>query len=314
MNDGDKRPGLGEAAEWYFRRDAGPLSPADEVAFKRWLAAPENRAAFEEIDSTWADLSLIPRPASAAARQRPTVWSGVCRHAMSAAAAIAIIFAIGYGLDLPMRLQADAYTATGETRTVALDDGSSVILNTASAIAVDYSRSVRRVRLLRGEAVFTVAKDASRPFLVDADGGEARALGTAFAVRRNDGGATVTVIESRVGVSYPRGISPGVELSPGEAVRYSTAGLGRVRAVDADTETAWRRGKLIFVDRPLGSVVAELNRYHSGRIQITDDSIGGHLVSGVFDTGDSVRALDAIESSLGLHSTRVTNYLILLHR
>jgi transmembrane sensor len=233
---------------------------------------------------------------------------------MSAAAAIAIIFAIGYGLDLPMRLQADAYTATGETRTVALDDGSSVILNTASAIAVDYSRSVRRVRLLRGEAVFTVAKDASRPFLVDADGGEARALGTAFAVRRNDGGATVTVIESRVGVSYPRGISPGVELSPGEAVRYSTAGLGRVRAVDADTETAWRRGKLIFVDRPLGSVVAELNRYHSGRIQITDDSIGGHLVSGVFDTGDSVRALDAIESSLGLHSTRVTNYLILLHR
>lgn len=313
MNDGEKRLELEEAAEWYFRRDAGSLTPEDEVAFERWLAVPANRAAFDTIGATWDSLGQVPRSV-AAAGQGPVVRPAFVRRAMSIAAAIAVIFAIGYGLDLPMRFQADLYAATGETKTMALDDGSRVVLNTASAIAIDYSHDVRRIRLLRGEAIFTVAKDASRPFLVDAGGGQARALGTAFAVREEGGGATVTVIESHVAVSYPAGVTPAVELSPDEAVHFSTAGLGVVQAVNADTETAWRRGKLIFVNRRLGSVIAELNRYYPGRIQITNGSIGNHLVSGVFDTGEPLRALDAIEGSLGLRSTRLTDYLILLHR
>jgi transmembrane sensor len=186
-------------------------------------------------------------------------------------------------------------------------------LNTASAIAVDYSRERRRIRLLRGEAVFTVARDAARPFVVAAASGEAVARGTVFAVRKDDEAATVTVLESHVGVSYPAAGRTAVELSPGEALDYSRRGLGPVRAVDADAATAWRRGKLIFVDRPLGEVIAELNRYHSGRIQIIDGSIGSHPVSGVFDTGNPLQALEVIEQTLGLHSTRLSSLLILLH-
>lgn len=178
-----------------------------------------------------------------------------------------------------------------------LDDGSSVALNTASAIAVDYSRERRRIRLLRGEAVFTVARDAARPFVVAAASGEAVARGTVFAVRKDDEAATVTVLESHVGVSYPAAGRTAVELSPGEALDYSRRGLGPVRAVDADAATAWRRGKLIFVDRPLGEVIAELNRYHSGRIQIIDGSISSHPVSGVFDTGNPLQALEVIEQT-----------------
>ncbi|MBR0956586.1 FecR family protein [Bradyrhizobium japonicum] len=324
MNDGEKPTALDEAAEWYVRQDAGVLDAGEQARFRAWLMQPANRAAYEKVAGTWDDLGRIPRPGLSTGlpqqgdvrtvplRRHPSRTSRPRRWALAAAAVVVAVTA-GYALDLPMRLEADAMTATGEARIVTLDDGSSVALNTASAIAVDYSRERRRIRLLRGEAVFTVAKDAARPFVVAAASGEAVARGTVFAVRKDDEAATVTVLESHVGVSYPAAGRTAVELAPGEALDYSRRGLGVVRAVDADAATAWRRGKLIFVDRPLGEVIAELNRYHSGRIQIIDGSIGSHPVSGVFDTKNPLQALEVIEQTLGLHSTRLSSLLILLH-
>ena len=315
MTSAEKRVALDQAAEWFMRRDAGPLSRTEQAVFEQWLAEPGHRAAFEEIEATWTDLAFIPRPAAVAFQApRRRFKAGLRRQVMAAAAALIAVVGTGYVFDVPLRLQADVYTGTGEIRTVALEDGSSVTLNTGSAIAVDYTGNLRRIRLLGGEAAFDVAKDASRPFVVDTAGGEARALGTAFAVRKDGDDAIVTVIESRVGVTYPTGARSMVTLSPGQAVEYSRKGIGTVKAVDAVAETAWRRGKLIFVEKPLGQVIAELNRYHFGRIQITDSSISDHFVSGVFDTTNPVSVLDALESSLGLHSTRLTNYMILLHR
>ncbi|CEJ15504.1 fec operon regulator FecR [bacterium YEK0313] len=309
MKEGDRPSVRDEAAEWYFRRDGGPLDPAGEAAFQRWLAAsPAHRAAFDELDATWAKLARLPRGAAAAAGVRPG------RRLAAAAVLFAAAFAAAQVLDVPTRLAADAYTAVGETRVVRLDDGSSVTLNTGSAVAASYDDTMRRVTLLRGEAVFQVATDPRRPFVVAAAGGAARALGTVFAVRLDGDGATVTVVESRVAVSHPAGRPAAAELRAGEAVHYAAAGLGPVHGVDADAETAWRRGKLVFVNRPLGSVVAELGRYHAGRIVISDPGISGHLVSGVFDLGDPLRVLDALEASLNLRSTRLTRYLVLLHR
>jgi transmembrane sensor len=305
---------LDQAAEWYMRRDAGGFSAGDVLRLQTWLAAdPRHREAFDEIEATWslmgrAALDDRPRPAPLAP---PPTW----RRQLMVATAIAasIVLGIGYLFDIPTRLRADAYTATGETRLVRLDDGSTVMLDTASAIAVDYTQQARRIRLLGGEAVFTVAPDAGRPFLVESQNGESRALGTAFAVRDDGAGATVTVLESRVGVALPDRQAE-IRLTPGQQVSYTSLGLGSVEQVDADVETAWRRGKLIFVDKPLGSVVDALNRYHRGRIQITDATIRSRLVSGVFEIGDPLRVLDALEASLDLRSTRLTNYLVLLHR
>ncbi len=325
MTDGEKPTALDAAADWHVRRDAGNLDRGEEALFQKWLMQPGNRDAYDEIAGIWNELARVPRPPlSPTARRHDSGADGrrvhahrpfsIHRRALSAAAALMAIVLAGYVLDIPMRLEADVMTATGETRTVTLDDGSSVVLNTASAIAIDYSQDRRRLRLLRGEAVFTVAKDALRPFVVDAAAGEAVARGTVFAVRRESDTATVTVLESRVGVSYPAVSRMTVELSQGDAVDYSQRGLGVVRAVDAEAATAWRRGKLIFVDRPLGDVVAEINRYHSGRIQISDMSIGSHLVSGVFDTKNPLGALEVLEKTLGLHTTHLTDLLILLHR
>jgi transmembrane sensor len=233
---------------------------------------------------------------------------------MAASIAAVAILGIGYATDLPVKLQADALTRRGEMHSVKLDDGSEIILNSGSAVAFDYSKQERRIRLLRGEAIFKVAKEQPvRPFIVSAGAGEARALGTAFAVREEGGGAVVTVLESRVAVTYPTGALNRVELGSDQAVAFSGRGMESIQTVDAQDATAWQRGKLVFVDRPLGSVIEELNRYHSGRILITDAAIGDHHVSGVFDTKDPVSVVNALEASLGLKSTRLTSYLILLH-
>ena len=264
-----------EAVDWFVSRDARAQTVDEQAAFEAWLASdPAHGPAYEEITRLWSDLGQIPtvrteqagtssrkRPRrmdhDRARRRRPRRW------AAAAIAAGVFLFAI-FGADIPLRIQADAISGVGETRTVTLSDGSSVTLNTNSAIAVDYAPDERRVRLLRGEAVFTVAKKAGRPFRVVTEGGYSTALGTVFLVRRQSDGATVTVLESRVAVTAEgkaidegRPSGSGAVLAPGQQVAYASgSGLGPVRAVDAQAAGAWRRGKLIFVDRPLGEVIA----------------------------------------------------------
>lgn len=298
-----------QATEWFVRLDAGALSEDERRSFERWMADPAHRAAFEEVRGLWGDLAEIDRSAHARKRGRAAAL------AAALAASLAVAAAAAFALDIPMRLQADALTATGETLGVALPDGSRAVLNTASAMAIDFTEGSRQVRLLRGEASFAVARDDGRPFNVGVEGGSVRALGTEFAVRRIGEDVLVTDIESHVTVSYPAGAGAGVELAPGEQVRFGPQiGLGAVQKVDADAETAWRRGKLVFVDRPLGDVIDELNRYHRGAIRIVDSTIYARRVSGVFETRDPVTIVDAIQASLGLRSTRLTDYVILLHR
>ena len=89
-------------------------------------------------------------------------------------------------------------------------------------------------------------------------------------------------------------------------------GLGDVRPFDAEAETAWRRGKLIFEDRPLAQVVADVNRYRAGRIEVMDKKLLSMRVSGVFDVGAPDRALEAIRQTLPVRVVSLTSYLVLL--
>ncbi|MGE7473398.1 FecR family protein [Bosea sp. NPDC003192] len=300
-----------EAAAWYFRRDAGPLVPRDERAFQRWLAHAPHREAYDEVARTWSSLAAVPRPALPTARQRP-IWR---RNAI--AAGLAAMLAIAVAPQVQhwwVRQRSDYATAVGETRDLVLADGSRISLNTDTAVAIRYGAGERRIRLLSGEALFTVAKDTARPFIVEARSGAATALGTAFAVRQDDDEAVVTVLESRVAVAPAEAPERSSALSPGQSARLSRSQINAIEIVDADAETAWRRGKLIFVDQPLGAVVEQLNRYHHGRIQIVDPAIRNHRVSGVFETKDPLQIVTMLESSLSLRSTRLTSYLVLLHR
>lgn len=315
---------LEQAAAWFARIDRGGLSDREQQAFDGWLAAdPGHQRAFERISRTWdalGDLAGTLETTSLAGKPATDgYWTGR-RWALGAVAA-GLVLALGLGTDLPQRidtgLRADAVTAVGEMRTISLPDGSTAQLNTASAIAFDFAADgtgPRQVRLLRGEAAFEVVKNPDRPFTVAAGGGVSRVLGTVFTVRASSGGASVTLLEGRVAVSAGDGGREAV-LSPHQRVRYDAVqGVGAVEAVDPQSAAAWRRGKLVFHDRALGDVIDELNRYHPGVIRLADEALRAKRVNGVFDTGDPVAVVGALEVALGLRSTRLTDYLILLHQ
>lgn len=314
MKNPDGKDLLEEAAAWFFRQEDRSLSPQEEAHFRAWLAASdEHRAAYAEISGTWHELGSLPHPDSSKHPPPPLARGSVFRP-LSAAVALCLLLTGGaWYLDIGTRLRAENYTAVGEVKTVDLADGSHIELNSASAVAIAYSDRERRIRLLKGEATFTVSADPARPFVVEARGGEATALGTVYNVRDGNGGVAVTVIESRVAVTAGADSAP-VQLQHDQRVHYGDGRIGAVEQVDAAAETAWRRKKLIFVDRPLGEVIDELNRYHKGVIRIIDGSIRAKRVSGVFETSNIVGVIDALEKSFGFNDTRLGNFLILIHR
>jgi transmembrane sensor len=142
-------------------------------------------------------------------------------------------------------------------------------------------------------------------------------LGTAFNIRLRNSLAEVSVTQHSVAIDVEQveGQALHTVVKEGQQLTYDQhAGLGNIKDIDSQTVTAWQRGKLVFENQPLGEVMAELNRYHHGYLVISDNSIAQRRVNGVFSADQPLAALSALESSLQLHSTRINDYLILLHR
>ena len=297
-----------EALAWFVRINSGEADARDRAGHAEWMAASEtNRAAYQNLDRLWADLDRVPDPRASPRRaafvpSRRAVFAGGAM-AMVAGATVAVV-------GLPDAFTADHFTGKGERKTAALEDGSRVDLDADTALALDFSPAARTVRLLRGRASFDVADDAARPFKVLAAEGSVTALGTRFTVHEWAGAATVSVEESSVSVEAPTRSKAVV--AAGAHVTFDEKGLGAVRPFDAEAETAWRRGKLIFEDRPLAQVVADVNRYRAGRIEVMDRKLLSMRVSGVFDVGNSDAALEAIRKALPVRVVSLTSYLVLL--
>ncbi|QSR19835.1 FecR family protein [Novosphingobium sp. KA1] len=309
------------AADWIVRRDAGPLPAEDERAFQDWLAEPAHRRAFEQLAALWGLMDAEPAPSLAplpAVRRtmphRPRVptaprAAGTRRWTGAAVAASIVLAAFGALGDWPARLRADFATGVGERRVVTLEDGSRVTLGSSSAIAHDFSGNARTVTLLEGSAFFEVAPDRRHPFTVEAAGGSATALGTAFAVRERDGSAELVVTQHRVRVRA--GGRSGV-VDEGQRVDFGAQALGPVEAA-GNGATAWTLGRLVAVNRPLGEVVAEIARHRHGYLSVVG-AAAQLKVSGVYDLDHPLAAVDSIERSLKLRSFRLSDRLIVLHR
>jgi transmembrane sensor len=198
-----KRPSAAaraEAAAWIARLHGPNRTPEVEAGLRRWMAEdPERAAAFELLTDTWeTSARLRRRPLEQVASWE---WPGF-RISFSSAVlgtmAVAILAVIG----TVFWLRQDGFsTAIGEQRTVTLQDGTRVYLNTDTRAIVHYDRLARRVELVRGEALFEVAKRPDWPFIVAAGRQQIRALGTAFLVRRDQDDLTVTLVEGKVTVS-----------------------------------------------------------------------------------------------------------------
>lgn len=312
-----------QATDWWIRLDSGEFDQQQYQSFQHWLNAdPSHAIAFADVTKLWGELDAL-KPlfaARAASRQKPrtiqsrwisTRFSPRFAHWSTGLAVCCLLFWLS-PLGLPLR--ADFHTGVGEIRRIQLSDGSSVTLNSDSALSVSIDAGVRNLDLLQGEALFQVSPDKNRPFRVHAGNGSVTALGTAFNIRLGTRGTEVTVTEHSVEVTLDRGMQAS-RLEEGQSLTFdSRHGIGAAQIADTGAITAWQRGKLIFQDKSLGEVIAELNRYHHGYLLISDVSIAQRRVNGVFNTRDTLAVLDALQASLQIKSTRIGDYLILLHR
>lgn len=309
------------AAFWFARLRSDRVADRDRKRFMRWLNQDAAHAqAYARYQALWDDLAgaageedvlAMRREALALAPERPAfAWTRLA----GVAAMLLLLFSAGLLLlrpgpisgpgeldriaarDAPRILQ----TAVGQRSAVTLADGSVVELNTDSLVEVRYSAGRRDVRLVRGQALFDVAPDRSRPFVVEAAGQRITALGTAFDVRVDRGEMRVTLIEGRVAVAPVRGgertQTPVRTLAPGEQLIAATNRPPVVLPADVRQEVSWRTGRLIFSDEPLGDVVAELNRYSERKIVLADPALAELRVSGVFRAGAIASFASAIDA------------------
>lgn len=202
-------------------------------------------------------------------------------------------------------------TGVGEQRDVLLADGSRIALNTDTALTVHYSAGSRRIELQRGEALFTVKHDATRPFDVAAGKTLTRAIGTEFNVDMRRSHVTVSVLEGVVRVSGP--LVPVAALARGQALEFSPKEQ-RLRAEKADIKRidAWRTRRLEFSDTPLAEAVEEFNRYSTTRVVIGTAGLESVRVSGVFRIGDTDGFLYSLREALGLQTHATTDEVVLM--
>jgi transmembrane sensor len=178
-------------------------------------------------------------------------------------------------------------TAMGEQRSIALEDGSVVELNTRSHLRTQFSRTLRAVELVEGEAIFRVAKDAQRPFRVRTGSTDIVAVGTAFNVNAHDTRTVVTVLEGRVRVDSRSVGSEPIVLEVGEQLIVApTQPIVRVALPDTEKVTSWTQRRLILEETSIADAAAEFARYSPRQIRVLDASIAERKVTGVFDATD----------------------------
>jgi transmembrane sensor len=332
------------AAQWLMREKAGRLAEPERAQLADWLDAdPEHRAAYERACAAWEGVGRVAahhavrhmRDAALAAKpvRRFRGWQW-----LSAAAVVGVLVAAGWLFTAHRQpsiqsvsasaagdsaMQIHHYqTAVGERSTVTLQDGSTVVLNTDSTVEVDFTPHERRVRLSRGQALFEVARNPSRAFVVLAGDRRVTALGTAFDVRLDRDRVRVVLVEGRVAVDMAAppeandaASSPSrLELEPGEQLVAQTGAPATVQSANIERLTSWKSGRLIFQDESLDSAVAEVNRYIREPLRVDDPRVAALRVSGVFRIAEVNRFAASMTELYPLEAHRQPDGSILLER
>ncbi|MDP3072952.1 MAG: FecR domain-containing protein [Opitutaceae bacterium] len=318
-----------EAVDWILRSDRG-LSPVEQDEFFQWLAVdPRHGDAFARERQTWRDLDLLAewRPEHSAEPNpdllaRPTIRSNSRVHwlapvVVAAAACLALVAYVALRAPGSVTDRAAIVATSYEHRV--LEDGSIAELNRGAAIEVAFTATERRVRLLRGEAHFTVTKNPHRPFVVHAQGVEARAVGTAFQVSLRAAAVEVLVTEGRVQVgpgpgttgadyrSEAGGVLPIVAAGERVVVPFTAVAAPRITAVSADEialSLAWQPRLLEFSAAPLAQVVVEFNRRNTVQLVIDDPALEAIPIVASFRSDNVEGFVRLLEVTAGLHANR----------
>jgi transmembrane sensor len=356
---------LDEAVSWFIESREADFSPDGHADFNAWLRrSPEHVRAFLQVSAFWEDAEalktvdvdlddLIARAKaesnvfpldrnSAAKAPQQTVESVIARGTrVRLALAASVLVAVGASfLSWHLFEGRDTYaTEIGEQRSITLEDGSLVELNALSRLKVRYTADQRSVELLQGQALFKVAKNPARPFVVRSAGATVRAVGTQFDVYRKNTGTVVTVVEGRVAVRAPpsnsQGSSAGMPVSPmpgilgasqgldvttsgtkvtaregeillaaGEQLTVTAHAITPPKRTNVSATTAWTEKRLVFDSTPLKEVVEEFNRYNHQQLVILDPELYDYHISGVFPSTDSSRMVEFLRQRFGVTLSR----------
>jgi len=308
------------AAEWVVRIDRR-LSESEQAALEEWLAAEPRRAgALARAQAGWVymDRSQVYRAAgelreSPAARHR--------RMALPWASAAAVLLAVASALWVWQGYsRTHIATARGEIRQLNLADGSRVTLDTLSRVSVHYESATRLVRLEAGEALFEVAKDARRPFIVQAGNVRVRAVGTAFVVdRRSEAAVDVIVTHGIVDVWREAGSpEPAVRVAAHRRLLTAPAQAAQQAALPEELTpeqlagaVAWENGVIDLNGRTIGEAAADFNRYNTRRIVVSDSALASQTVVGQFQATDPAAFVTAAAAMLDAHVRTDGDRLIL---
>lgn len=291
---------LDAAIAWKLCLDDSPGVPEQRSEFLRWHAASEEHA------RAWRQLGMLDQRFSAAAgpARKALLQSRVSLRRRvgtlgGGLASVLLVAALVLQLDAPSLSPgywlADQRTATGELRTLRLEDGTLLSLNTHSAVDIDFEGSQRVIVLHQGEISVETGHDDLRPLLVRTDDGRLRPLGTRFLVKREAQGTRLEVLQSQVAAMPSNRVDEQV-LAAGQQVIMTANGLSQISPV-APGADAWTRGMLVVDNVRLADLVAELGRYRSGHLGVAPE-VADLRVTGSFPLTDIDLALASLTPAL----------------
>jgi transmembrane sensor len=331
------------AAEWLALREARGFTAQEHADFAEWLGAnAEHRAAFAEIAAGWVRLDGLavyphspdaaPDPDLLAGPRRSVRWSAVrVVGAGIAAAAVVTLAAVWWWRPAPQEVQgASEALASQSVPTVrTLPDRSVLELNGTGEVTEHFTPAERRVRLVRGEAHFTVTPNPERPFVVEAGGVTLRALGTAFNVRLEREAVDVLVTHGRVQVtrsadSAGKGTEEEPVLAAQQQITLSRGSSRRPLTVktlpvaEVQRVLGWQTNRIVFDAMPLAEVVARFNRARAAaggpRLMVGDPQLGALRFSGRLRVDDLEGLLEMLEISFGVTARREAGEIVLVPR
>jgi transmembrane sensor len=269
-----------EAIDWVARKFARGLSGPENSEFDAWYAADvRHKGAYARAMAIHNAINLASAPqALSPARPRVTQQPAAARRGWWVHGALAACLVASVGTVSLSALRDDKVltTAKGEFRKVPLQDKSIATINSGSQIEVEFTKSQRTVNLRKGEAWFEVAKDKSKPFVVESGAARIRAVGTAFSVRRFANGTEVLVTEGTVDVWSQDRSGQRRRLTQGDRafLAQRAGGISVTRQpVEVNRKLAWREGKVILKNQTLHDAVADFNRYSPRTIVIADAAL-----------------------------------------
>ncbi len=308
-----------EARHWMMRFAAGNADRSELENFKQWSAQnPAHAEAFARACRLWEALGPAgevaavqphPRAATGALMRRRAFLGG----ALAASAAGAAYLAVRPPLDLwpsVSELRADYRTGIGEQRRVALAGGPSVELNTRTSIAFDPAAGgSAHMKLISGEAAVSVTPEMTKAIEISAASGRVVATDSTFNLRCDGDRVVATCLSGAIDIRLGE---HSAQLRADQQVAYSSDGLGPIRTIDPAVVTAWKDGLLIFHSTPLAEAVAEINRYRSGRIILTNAALGQRLFNARFRIKNIDGIVTQIQEAFGASVTTLPHGIVLL--